>query len=323
RWRALTVRHAFHVLPGESILELGAGSGIWTAHLNDVLRGENAITGAVFNQELLRDSRQGNVRYQLVRDFNGDLQPESFDYVIGTAILCHNEYEYNLREIFRLLKPGGQLLFFEANFWNPQVALKNAIPWLGRKTGNAPCQIGLRRYELLKIASRQGFTEIDIIPYDIIHPNTPKSVVHRLQSVAFIAEHTPALRETCGTLYIRARKPAAGETVRPFVNLARHPQLSGAVSFVVPCHNEEMNLSQLVEAIEGFYGPYVHEILLVNDNSTDRTREVAEQIAKESTSVKVLNRQPPNGVGNALREGYAAASGSYILTMDCDFVEIL
>ena len=29
RWRAVTVRHSFHVLPGESIVELGAGSGLW------------------------------------------------------------------------------------------------------------------------------------------------------------------------------------------------------------------------------------------------------------------------------------------------------
>jgi len=64
-----------------------------------------------------------------------------------------------------------------------------------------------------------------------------------------------------------------------------------------------MNIPRLVEAINGFYGPYVHEILLVNDNSTDRTREVAEQIARTEP---LVNRQPPNGVGNALREGYAA-----------------
>jgi len=30
RWRAVTVRHSFHVLPGESILEIGAGGGIWS-----------------------------------------------------------------------------------------------------------------------------------------------------------------------------------------------------------------------------------------------------------------------------------------------------
>ena len=41
RWRALTVKHAFHVLPGETVLELGAGSGLWTEHLTDgVCRGE-------------------------------------------------------------------------------------------------------------------------------------------------------------------------------------------------------------------------------------------------------------------------------------------
>ena len=38
RWRALTVRHSFRMLPGASILELGAGSGLSTEHLASVLR---------------------------------------------------------------------------------------------------------------------------------------------------------------------------------------------------------------------------------------------------------------------------------------------
>ena len=322
RWRALTFRHSFHVLPGETVLELGAGSGLWTEHLNDVLRGENPITGVVFNRELLRESKHSNVRFQYVEDLARDLEPESFDYVVGTGILSHDGYEHSLRALYRLLKPGGQLLFFEANYWNPQVALKNAIPWLGRKTGNAPCQIGLRKFKLMKMASRQSFTEIDVIPYDIIHPRTPRSFVNRIQSVAFLAEHTPVFREICGTLYIRARKPG-GPSARSFVNLATHPELFRSVSFVIPCHNEEMNIARLVDNILGFYQPYVHEILIVNDNSTDGTGKAAESVARHEPKVKVLNRQPPNGVGRALREGYAAATGSYILTMDCDFVEIL
>jgi dolichol-phosphate mannosyltransferase len=322
RWRALTVRHSFHVLPGERILELGAGSGLWTEHLADVLRGENPITGAVFNRELLRQSGGRNIEYRHVEDLARDLPAESFDYIVGTAILCHDAYEQNLRALYRLLKPGGQLLFFESNYWNPQVALKNGIPWLGRISGHAQCQIGLRRYKLMKLASRQGFTEIDTIPYDIVHPRTPKAFVHKLQSVAFVAEHAPLMREFCGTLYIRARKPGH-ESERPCVNLARHEGLFRSVSFVVPCHNEEMNIPRLVDSILGFYGPYVHEIVIVNDNSTDRTAEVAQQVAERETRVKVLNRKPPNGVGRALREGYAAAGGRYILTMDCDFVHIL
>ena len=36
--------------------------------------------------------------------------------------------------------------------------------------------------------------------------------------------------------------------------------------------------------------------------------------------VRLIAGGPPNGVGRALRDGYAAATGRYILTMDCDFV---
>jgi SAM-dependent methyltransferase len=322
RWRALTFRHSFHVLPGETILELGAGSGLWTQHIADVTRNENPITGAVFNQNLLPEFSRLNVHFQFVNSLEKDFAPESFDYVIGTAILCHTGYEKNLQALYRLLKPGGRLLFFEANYWNPQVFLKNAAPWLGRKTGNAPCEIGLRKYDLMKMASRQGFMEIDVIPYDIIHPLIPKFLIHGLQSIAFLAEHCPGIREVCGTLYIRARKPG-GPAMRPCMNLAVHRELFESISFVIPCHNEEMNIPRLVNNIFGFYGDYVHEILLVNDNSTDGTQKVAEDIRKDEPRVKLLNRKPPNGVGRALREGFAAATGPYILTMDCDFREIL
>ena len=322
RWRALTVRHSFHLLPGESILELGAGSGLWTKYLSEVTRAENPITAVVFNRELMRAPASHNVRFVHVENLLKDLPAESFNYVVGTAILSHDECARNLRELYRLLKPGGQLLFFEANYWNPQVALKNAIPWIGKKMGNASCQIGMRKYQLMKMASHQGFTEIDVIPYDIVHPSTPAWLVRRLQFLAFVAEHAPLVKELCGTLYIWARKP--GDTARrPFVNLACHQDLFNSISFVVPCHNEEMNIPRLVESIVGFYGPYVHEIVLVNDNSRDRTGEVAQELSAREPRIKVINRQPPNGVGRALRDGYAAATGRYILTMDCDFVQIL
>jgi len=316
------VRHSFHLLPGETILELGAGSGLWTEHLSAVTRAENPITGVVFNRELLRTSSQPNLRYVYVEDLVRELPEASFDYVVGTAILSHNECARNLRALYRLLKPGGQLLFFEGNYWNPQVALKNTSPWIGEKLGNARCQIGIRKYQLMKMASQQGFADIDVIPHDIVHPLTPRFLVQRLQSLAFLAEHAPLIRELCGTLYILARKPGGAGT-RPFVNLALHPELFGAISFVVPCHNEEMNIPRLVEGILGFYGPYVQEIVLVNDNSKDRTSEVAHGMALRDARIRVIDRQPPNGVGLALRDGYAAAAGRYILTMDCDFVQIL
>jgi dolichol-phosphate mannosyltransferase len=324
RWRALTVRHCFHVVPGESILEIGAGGGVWTRELARVFRDENEITAAIFNQDLAESGDWeaiSGVQRRVVEGLE-DLPAESFDYVIGTAILCHNRYPENLKAIYRLLKPGGQILFFENNIGNPQVFAKSVIPAIGRWSGNARCQIGISKYEFLRIASQQGFVNVEVIPYDIIHPLLPKRVITAVQRAAFVFEHTPLIRHLCGTLYLWGRKPG-GSNVRPAVNLAKHAKFYRAVSFVVPCHNEEMNVGPLVGAICKYFGDYVHEILIVNDNSRDRTAQVTREIARRNTRVRLIDRQPPNGVGRALRDGYAAASGAYILTMDGDFLQIV
>jgi SAM-dependent methyltransferase len=326
RWRALAVRHCFHVLPGETILELGAGSGLWTEHLATVLRGENPITAVVFNDDLWQAAQRKNlpnVRFVRAGHLEAELPAESFDYVVGNTILSHKLYPQNLRALHRLLKPAGELLFFEANFWNPQVLLKNMIPPLGRWTGQARCQMAMRKFKLMRIASHQGFTHVEVVPYDIVHPLTPRFLLRAVQSLAFVLEHAPLVREFCGTHYVWARKPGDPQARRPPVNLAQHQALFGTTSVVVPCHNEEMNVARLVDTLVGLYGPYLHEIVIVNDNSKDQTAQVALEVARREPRVKLVNRTPPNGVGRTLRDGYAAATGRYILSMDSDFVYIL
>ncbi|MGH9552076.1 MAG: bifunctional class I SAM-dependent methyltransferase/glycosyltransferase family 2 protein, partial [Terriglobales bacterium] len=324
RWRALTVRHSFHILPGETILELGAGSGLWTKHLSSVLRGENPITAAVFNDQFTENPQEiPNVKFVKINDLLKDFPEGSFDYIVGTAIICHDLYPQNLAAIQRLLKPGGQIMFFEANYWNPQVFLKNHVAPIRKWCGQAPCQIGLRRYQLMRIASQQGFTNLEIVPYDIIHPMTPAPLIPFLQSLAFIMEHAPLVSELCGTLYIWGKKPGNEKLNRLCVNMATHRELFGGVSVVVPCHNEEANVSGLVSALLATYGDYIHEIVLVEDNSTDSTYEVASDLARQESRVKVIKRSPPGGVGRALRDGYAACTGRYILTLDADFIQVV
>jgi dolichol-phosphate mannosyltransferase len=109
RWRAQTVRHWLHVVPGERILEIGAGSGLWTQHLSEALRGGNSITAATFNESLAASGTAKNIpnaQFVHVRDL-AELPEKSFDYVVGTAILCHNLYEQNVSALYRLLKPTG------------------------------------------------------------------------------------------------------------------------------------------------------------------------------------------------------------------------
>src|SRR5688572_23699069 len=48
-WRAHTFRHVVHLLPGQTILELGVGQGLFTQQLLRISREENPITAVTFN----------------------------------------------------------------------------------------------------------------------------------------------------------------------------------------------------------------------------------------------------------------------------------
>jgi hypothetical protein len=61
--------------------------------------------------------------------------------------------------------------------------------------------------------------------------------------------------------------------------------------------------------------------VIVNDNTTDET--IAPVGRMTDSRMRLVNRSKPNGVGLALQDGYRAATGWYILSMDRDFMEIL
>ena len=112
----------------------------------------------------------------------------------------------------------------------------------------------------------------------------------------------------CADVNIWLVKPGTAD--RPHVNLAVHPALFGSTSVVVPCHNEQMNVRPLIDACAA-YDAYIHEIIIVDDNSTDDTAAVVREAMKlRSAGTADPSGTPPNGVGRALRDGYAAVTGA-------------
>ncbi|WP_363466254.1 flippase-like domain-containing protein [Halogeometricum borinquense] len=89
------------------------------------------------------------------------------------------------------------------------------------------------------------------------------------------------------------------------------------VSLVVPAHNEVGNLERLVDSVTSELSPprFDHEleILLVDDNSTDETPGLCDQLEREYSSVTVVHRHDNPGFGNAVKEGLSAASGDIII----------
>src|SRR3954452_13464102 len=50
-WRAQGFRHLVHLLPGQSVLELGSGEGLFLAQLRQITRGRNPITSVAFTPD--------------------------------------------------------------------------------------------------------------------------------------------------------------------------------------------------------------------------------------------------------------------------------
>jgi glycosyltransferase involved in cell wall biosynthesis len=88
------------------------------------------------------------------------------------------------------------------------------------------------------------------------------------------------------------------------------------LSITVPCYNSQDYLNKCVDSL--LVGGEEVEILLVNDGSTDRTRQIAEAYAeKYPMIVKVINKEN-GGHGSAINAGIAAATGLFFKVVDSD-----
>jgi dolichyl-phosphate beta-glucosyltransferase len=92
------------------------------------------------------------------------------------------------------------------------------------------------------------------------------------------------------------------------------------LSIVVPCYNEEERLPRTVEQIERYFAgkPISYELILVDDGSTDGTRQIQDAAAERNPSVRVEALPRNRGKGRALAEGVAASKGAEILVTDAD-----
>jgi len=102
--------------------------------------------------------------------------------------------------------------------------------------------------------------------------------------------------------------------IRPFVPKT-DPEIF--VSVIVACRNEEKTLPTLLSDIAGqTYNPSLFELIIVNDNSSDSTFEVASGFSR-IRNLKVLNSDG-KGKKKAIRTGVGVSAGSYIITTDAD-----
>lgn len=115
RWMSERKRKLLSGLSGE-VLEIGPGSGVNLAYLTKEVRWTGIEPNPFFHphiqKEATRLARPVRLRMGLAEDLG--LRDESVDAVVGTLVLCSvDEVKPVLKEILRVLKPGGRYYFLE------------------------------------------------------------------------------------------------------------------------------------------------------------------------------------------------------------------
>lgn len=93
-----------------------------------------------------------------------------------------------------------------------------------------------------------------------------------------------------------------------------------SISVIMPAFNEEHNLEKSVlHTLETFQSMnFDFETIIVNDNSLDRTGEIAEKIASTNKHVRAIHHKKNQGIGRAFQTGIDYATKEYIIFVPVD-----
>lgn len=92
------------------------------------------------------------------------------------------------------------------------------------------------------------------------------------------------------------------------------------LSIVIPAYNEEAVIEQTVSAFHAELAKekIPHEILVVNDNSKDKTEQILKDLKKTIKELRYINNTPPNGFGFAVRAGLENFTGDCVAVVMAD-----
>ena len=209
RRRSALIGEGAGLQPGMRVLEIGCGTGLFTEML---ARTGCHITAVDVSGELIAKARarglpEDRVRF-LDRSFEDCDAEGPFDAVVGSSVLHHLEIRPALARIYSLLKPGGRFSFAEPNMLNPQI-------WIERKFSRwrtvfwyiSPDETAFTRWDIKRLMEQVGLRDVVVIPFDWLHPATPRALIPLVGGMGACMERTPLVREFAGSLAIRGVRP--------------------------------------------------------------------------------------------------------------------
>jgi SAM-dependent methyltransferase len=285
----------FLVPEGLSVLEIGCGLGDQLAALKPKRGLGIDLSAAMIKQAV---DRHPELEFRAADVDDLDVQ-ETFDVVLLLDVIGHLlDVELTLKKLRRFCTPHTRVIVVYYNFlWEPLLRLSERLGlkmpqqqqnWLS--PGDIRNLLRLADYEVVKVENR------------FLLPKKIPLIATFLNRFAVIL---PGINRLCLAQYVVAR--------------VRGLQVSQAysVSIVIPCRNEMGNIEDAVTRLPAF-GTH-QEIIFVDGHSTDGTVQEIERIIKTypHKDIKLLI-QDGQGKGDAVRKGFAAATGDILMILDAD-----
>lgn len=285
----------FLIPEGLSVLEIGCGLGDQLAALKP-RRG----LGIDLSESMVKEAskRHPELEFQ-VGDGEALALDETFDVILLVDFIGHVlDVEAALKQLRRYCTPTTRIIIAYYNFlWEPflgfleQVGLKmpqGEQNWLS--PGDIKNLLRLADFEVVKAERRLLMpTGIPIL----------SAIANR--ALAYL----PGLTYLCLSHYVVARMRTAS------------PHGEQTVTIVIPCRNEKGNIESAIARLPSF-GRH-QEVIFVDGHSTDGTLEEIRRVITEypEKDIKCLV-QDGKGKGDAVRKGFATATGDILMILDAD-----
>jgi SAM-dependent methyltransferase len=290
----------FLIPPGKRVLELGCGRGDLLAALEP-----SYGVGIDFGAKTIAKANElhPNLYFML-----GDVEdPDTltsiegpFDYiVIADTIGLFEDIDATLRLVHHLCAPSTRIIIsYYSHLWEPVLKAAEAL------------KLRAKQPKINYIATADFLNLMDLADFEVISQEQRQLLPRRWLGLGpfinrFIAP-LPGIRKLCLRTYL------VGRPVRLF------PERKFSASILIPCRNESGNIESAIQRMPRFGAS--QEILFVEGNSSDNTFAECERVRdayKDSWDIKVL-KQDGKGKGDAVRKGFAAATGDVLMILDAD-----
>ena len=209
RRRAEMIIRGAGLTRGMRVLEIGCGTGNFTRLF---AKSGASILAVDISPDLLDRARQRGLPPEQVqfvcKRFEECEIDGPFDAVVGSSVLHHLDVDTALAKVYRLLRPGGVLSFAEPNMLNPQVFAERKFRFFRKLFWYvSPDETAFVRSGLARQIEAAGFEQVQVAPFDWMHPALPRPLVRTVRNLGTLIESLPLTREFAGSLYIRARRP--------------------------------------------------------------------------------------------------------------------